>query len=356
MDIILSEKMKIKHLRRLVQEAIDEVLNEVTTQPSTIDYTDPGTPDQVLDLDPSDTKTIQKIARNPKVNKFSVGNKKIKEVKLEEAATYRLSDENFDSAPFRDTTIITTRTDAQGNRVRVPISDIIEYIRENPGVSKKQIFTEFNLKLPQVADALIARLYKAGILSAMNAAGENIPVPQPRAAGEEPEEEEPPISGPEALFMGNLENPLSMYFDDKPNADGSEDFPPEEPETPKAGTPISSNMSDEDYEAFMKYDDLKKSLSNIKSNIAKAKKSGGASFGDIKDEDDNSAEVERLEKLKSNVLSKMKTLVDNSQYLQNRIKKEKGESPIESEEEPLDEGLIDDYDMRKLKYYAGIIK
>jgi hypothetical protein len=154
-----------------------------------------------------------------------------------------------------------------------------------------------------------------------------------------------------------------MYFDDEPNADGSEDFNAEEEptadEVEPAGEPASTGgISDEDYDAFMKYSDLKDRLNATKSNLLKMKRSKGGTAGDISDKP--GTEMARLQDLKKSLEDRVNALVAGSDYLKKKIEKETGKSvePIETpeEDETIDESFDKEYELRKLKFYAGIIK
>ena len=152
--------------------------------------------------------------------------------------------------------------------------------------------------------------------------------------------------------MGGAEDPLAMYFDGEPNADGSEDFEPEAGELEKA-EPSTSTMSDKDYEDFMKYDELKRRLDATKSNILKTRKSRGTA-GDIADKP--STELQRLRDLKKSLEDRINDLVAGSDYLKKKLAKDMPPAPpVETpeEEDTLDEG-IDDWTVNKLQYYAGI--
>jgi hypothetical protein len=113
-------------------------------------------------------------------------------------------------------------------------------------------------------------------------------------------------------------------------------------------------MSDEDYEAFMKYDDLKNRLDATKSNILKSKRSKGGTAGDISDKP--GTELARLNDLKKSLEARIDAIVKTSPYLQKRIEKLTGKAytPIEVEDET--DELDEAYEMRKLQFYAGIIK
>jgi hypothetical protein len=117
-------------------------------------------------------------------------------------------------------------------------------------------------------------------------------------------------------------------------------------------------MSDADYNAFMKYDDLKNRLAATKSNILKLKRSKGGSPGDLSDKP--STEETRLRDLKKSLEDRMNSLVAGSEYLQKKVEKETGKvyEPIEvepEEEDTIDEAYDAEYTKRKLQFYAGII-
>jgi hypothetical protein len=152
------------------------------------------------------------------------------------------------------------------------------------------------------------------------------------------------------MFVGGAENPLAMYFDGEPNADGSEDFEPEAGEIEKAEPINTSNVSDADYEASLKYSDLDRRLAATKSNILKLRK-GKTAAGDIKDVP--SDELQRLRALKTSLEQRIADLKASSEYVRKisgTPEPEDLEMP-DTEEEPLDEWTVN-----KMKYYAGIIK
>jgi hypothetical protein len=151
------------------------------------------------------------------------------------------------------------------------------------------------------------------------------------------------------MFVGGAENPLAMYFDGEPNADGSEDMvEPEEDAIEKA--PVAGQLSDEDYEAFLKASTLEDRITKVKSDIAKTKRSKpGGEFSS-----EPSTELDRLRVLKTTLEKRLADLVAGSKYLQKRSGVEVSDIELEDEEEPIQE--IDQYDVNKLKFYAGIIK
>ena len=333
MDITLQElkTMKSKQLRRLIHEAINEVIKETT-------YAGKGAIPKIKQ-DPK-FNSLDSSAKTNAVNDLSKGG----DVELEEMARlakgFRLVNPDFDAAQYADKRIS-----------GVSLADIINYFRENPGAEKSDLVAQFNFARPQIANALVNGLLDAGVLVKLSASGEVEATPEP---GEEGGEEA--VTGPEAFLIGNSD-PLAGYFDNEPNADGSEDITPEEPAAERVATPSASSMSDEDYEAFMKWSDLNDRLAATKSNILKVKRNKkGGEIGDIKDTS-GSSELARLTDLKKSLQDRIEALIAGSDYLKKRTGREVTPPEIETpdEEESLDEGL-DEYEMRRMQFYAGIIK
>jgi hypothetical protein len=322
--------MKSKELRKIIREAITDVLSEATTQKATIDYTNPTTPDKILDLDPTDTKTIAKIKTDPTIGSAAMGTKKIKESDIDEMARipkgYRLTDDNVDTTSFTKTISGTS------------LADVINYFRENPGADKKALQTQFNFARPQIANAIVNGLMDAGVLTKLGAGGEEeAPGVQAQA---------PSATDAEDMFVGGAENPLAMYFDGEPNADGSEDMvEPEAGEIERA--PMAGQLSDEDFEAFLKASTLEDRIAKVKSDILKTRRSkSGGEF-----ETEPSTEVQRLRDLKVTLEKRLADLVAGSKYLQKRSGVEPEDIEMPDTEEPLDEWAIG-----RAQYYAGIKK
>jgi hypothetical protein len=112
-----------------------------------------------------------------------------------------------------------------------------------------------------------------------------------------------------------------------------------------AAAPSSKSMSDDEFRAWMNYQELERRLSNVKSNILKARKSRPTP-GDIADRPSN--EVENLRDLKKRLEDKMMAIVSQFPSVAKDYKAPEIEIP---DQEPLDEWTIN-----KLKFYAGIIK
>ena len=370
MDITINElkTMKVKQLRRLIRESVMEVLKEdLAADKKAQDTARMSTQAQIQALQKKKTELsaatpsaadkpaheAEKLAVDKKISVVSKKLQKlskpgISSIELDEMARvpkgFRLADPNLDTTSYTKTISGT------------PLSAILDYFKENPGADVKSIQTQFNFVRPQIANGLVKGLLDAGVLTKLTASGEEV---APVAPGEEAPTQ---ATEPEDLFMGSAENPLSMYFDNEPNNDGTEDFNNDEEPTVgelEPAEPTAGSMSDTDYEAFMKYDDLKNRLDATKSNILKAKRSKGGTAGDIGDKP--GTELARLQDLKKSLETRIDAIVKDSPYLQKRIEKLTGKAyePIEiepEEDDTIDEAFNAEYEKRKLQFYAGIIK
>ena len=314
-----ADKMKSKELRKIIREAIADVLNE----------------DMGADQAAQNAKKIaidkEIIALQKTKAELSKETSPLSEDNVDEMARipkgYRLTDDNVDTARFTKTISGTS------------LADVINYFRENPGTDKKALQTQFNFARPQIANAIVNGLMDAGVLTKLGAGGEEeAPGVQAQA---------PAATDAEDMFVGGAENPLAMYFDGEPNDDGSEDMTePEAGEIEKA--PMAGQLSDEDFEAFLKASTLEDRIAKVKSNILKARRSKS----DNEFETEPSTEVQNLRDLKVSLEKRLADLVAGSKYLQKRsgVEPEDIEMP-DTEEEPLDEWAIG-----KAQYYAGIKK
>jgi len=320
-----ADKMKSKELRKIIREAITDVLAEVTK-------VTPGTQsDEIGAIAKSEKTTPQIVAQTIQQAKRSGQPIDIAENDIDEMARipkgYRLTDDNVDTTRFTKTISGTS------------LADVINYFRENPGTDKKALQTQFNFARPQIANAIVNGLMDAGVLTKLGAGGEEEPSGVQAQA--------PAATDAEDMFVGGAENPLAMYFDGEPNDDGSEDMTePEAGEIERA--PMAGQLSDEDFEAFLKASTLEDRIAKVKSDILKTRRSkSGGEF-----ETEPSTEVQRLRDLKVTLEKRLADLVAGSKYLQKRsgVEPEDIEMP-DTEEEPLDEWAIG-----KAQYYAGIKK
>jgi len=333
MDITTNElkTMKVKQLRKLIRESVMEVLKEAADLSPT---------EKAAQNDEKNALNKELIGLRAQLSNVSSGkdtssSSEAKAAKMKSLGTQikAVADKLKNVSSGADTVTEMARipkgfrlADPEMNTTTytktisgTPLSAILDYFKENPG-----------------ADVIA-----------------------PVAPGEEAPTQ---ATEPEDLFMGSAENPLSMYFDKEPNDDGSEDFNDEEEPTSselEKAEPTAGGMSDEDYEAFMKYDDLKNRLDATKSNILKAKRSKGGTVGDIGDKP--GTELARLQDLKTSLETRINAIVKTSPYLQKRIEKLTGKAyePIDiepEEDDTIDEAFNAEYEKRKLQFYAGIIK
>jgi hypothetical protein len=314
--------MKSKELRKIIREAITDVLAEA----------DLSGPEKAAK--DAEIKALQakKKAIDAELGDITSGREStLEETDIDEMARipkgYRLTNDNVDTTSFTKTISGTS------------LADVINYFRENPGADKKALQTQFNFARPQIANAIVNGLMDAGVLTKLGAGGEE------EASGVQAQA--PAATDAEDMFVGGAENPLAMYFDGEPNADGTEDMvEPEAGEIEKA--PMAGQLSDEDFEAFLKASTLEDRIAKVKSDILKTRRSkSGGEF-----ETEPSTEVQRLRDLKVTLEKRLADLVAGSKYLQKRsgVEPEDLEMP-DTEEEPLDEWAIG-----KAQYYAGIKK
>ncbi len=323
-----ADKMKSKELRKIIREAIAEVLAEQAT----IDVSNPNAL-----TSPQKQAMIQKArttTKNPKIGTADEPVEFVEESDLDEMARiakgYRLADDNVDTSNFTKTISGTS------------LADVINYFRENPGADKKSLQSQFNFARPQIANAIVNGLMDAGVLVKLGAGGEEEPAGVQAQA--------PAATDAEDMFVGGSENPLAMYFDGEPNADGSDDFEPEAGEIEKAAPVQVGKVSDEDFEASLKYSELERRLAATKSNILKLRK-GKSAAGDISDKP--STELQRLRDLKASLEKRIADVLASSEYVRKMANKEEPEDieMPDTEEEPLDEWAIS-----RAQYYAGIKK
>ena len=323
-----ADKMKSKELRKIIREAITDVLAEDANKIKALKLKATQLRQQAIDAEQAASTEEERDLQQDKTA--------MAEAEIDEMARipkgYRLTNDNIDTTPFTKTISGTS------------LADVINYFRENPGTDKKALQTQFNFARPQIANAIVNGLMDAGVLVKLGAGGEE------EASGVQAQA--PAATDAEDMFVGGAENPLAMYFDGEPNADGSEDFSePEAGEIEKAEPAVAAKMSDEEFDAWLKYTELERRLAATKSNILKARKSRPGA-GDIKDQP--GTEVERLRALKSSLEDRMAALVDKYPSVKGGTQEPEDLEMPDTEEEPIQE--VDQWEANRLKYYAGIIK
>ena len=317
-----ADKMKSKELRKIIREAITDVLSEDANKIKALKLKATQLRQQAIDTEQAASNEEEKDLQQ---DKTAMG-----EAEMDEMARipkgYRLTNDNIDTTPFTKTISGTS------------LADVINYFRENPGTDKKALQTQFNFARPQIANAIVNGLMDAGVLTKLGAGGEEEPSGVQAQA--------PAATDAEDMFVGGAENPLAMYFDGEPNADGSEDMvEPEAGEIERA--PMAGQLSDEDFEAFLKASTLEDRIAKVKSDILKTRRSkSGGEF-----ETEPSTEVQRLRDLKVTLEKRLADLVAGSKYLQKRSGVEPEDIEMPDTEEPLDEWAIG-----RAQYYAGIKK
>jgi hypothetical protein len=366
------KSMKAKQLRRLIREAIEEVLNEETFAGK----------NAVADLK-SDTGYTA-LSPDAKLNaekELQKGGSVTLEGNLDEAKGFRLADPNFDASQYAN------------KRVSgVSLEDIINFFRENPGTEKKALQTQFNFARPQIANAVVNALLDAGVLVKLSAGGEVEATPEP---GEEQPET---IDGPEAFLIGSGD-PLAGMFDNIPNDDGSEDFNDDteptlddlEPDDELPPAPSTDKEKAADFTTDNSNSRLIQSIINnyttLKSRIKGGGEVGGLSGSDMMTAIKSSkaaAELkfpqkmqELINRIKEQEPAVQKAILDSLitkfasvklPSLAKAIAKELNinaqiptlktpiEEPEEEIEDTIDEAFDAEYTKRKLQFYAGIIK
>jgi hypothetical protein len=338
--------MKAKELRKIIREAILEVLDEGTTYAGKDAVDDAQKDPKFGSL--SGTGKTDAISKLKQGGAVTIGEVEIDEM-ARVAKGFRLADPNFDASQYADKRIS-----------GVSMADIIDFFRENPGSEKTDLQRQFNFVRPQIANAVVKGLRDTGVLVQLGRGGEEEAIPEP---GEEGSEER--ITGPEAFFIGNTD-PLAQFYSKSTGEeeDTEDEEPVIEPEKIEKVNVSTGGISDEDFESFMKYSDLRDRLNATKGNINKMKRSKGGVAGDI--QGGPSTEKERLLALKKSLEDRIDTLVSGSKYLQGKIAKEQaGKAPVAPklpEIEPVeseDEDVVAEnyeYAKRQLQYRAGIRK
>ena len=367
MDITSHElkTMKVKQLRRIIREAIEQVLAENVA---------------VKVTGASGRSSIESVPNIAAANDLKTKNTNIKSVvALEEddlkemAMGNKLADENMDLSQFANQML-------SGKSLK----DILTYVKENPGATEKQIADAFNFSRQQPINALMKALRDKNIVTRLDKSGEVI---VPKAPGEEEDDE--PVTGVDALFVGKGDS-LAQYFDNEPNADGSEDITPEnEPEKATYTKPTTSRSKAADF--LLDNDRLIQKIINAQAASKLRVKEAAGDEGGLSSADVAAAERKRKETATSNLPSLISQLAEKIQAedkdvqeaiidmlgskfasvgytsLTKKIAQAVGTSaPTPApEEEPETEDTKEDeidaleeaaYNLRKLQFYAGIIK
>ena len=312
-----DHNMNKKDLQKIIREAISEVLAEADVSPEQ---------KKVKDIQNQLIKA-KEDALNAEKNTLKKGGN-LEETNIDELANVAVRYELNPDAAAADFTGKKSRIVAAMQATEEPMSKMdvagaLGYDKQNP------INADF---MALVADGTI-------ISSGAQAAPR-----LNRPATAEPEGEEVPAGeeGPEGGVAGDMsDEEIDASF---ARAMGSGDEEPEAGEIETGGV-SGASMSDEEFNAWMNYQELQRRLANVKSNILKARKSRPTS-GDIQDSPNN--EVENLRNLKKRLEDKMAAIVSQFPSVSKNNKAPEIETP---EEEPLDEWM-----KGRMQYYAGIKK
>lgn len=310
MDIEINGNiMTPKELRKMVKEIISETTNAIIatkTGTKTIPYknsselsalrSDPN----ISSIETTSGQRIKEMARTPK--------------------GYEILDPEFDTTDYRDKTIS-----------GISLADIIDYIKENPGVEKKQIQIHFGFVRPQIANAIVSSLEQSGIVAKSDS------ITRDEETGEITIADEPEVisrADAEDMFVGGR---TGNFFSSNEPTDEPEI--PEEPELPASDEPISNipRMSDEDYNAWMEYMKYKERAARTKSALIQIKKQRRGSD----DLSAKSSEEQRLIAKKEEYEQRLKTIIDSNEYVKKRVSKE---------------GNVENEIVERFKKLANIIK
>ena len=318
--------MKKSELHKIVREAIQETINEETF--AGIAALDDLKKNKKFGTLAPDAK----IAAEDELKKKGVVT--LEEDELDEFANqpgrYELSPE-ANAADFtrKKAQIITAMQANGGSMTQLDVALALGYNTQNP------INGDFR------------NLLSTGVIVPSGIQTARRPIVAPVIGGDNEEDE-----GPDELPSG-YEDPEGGVAGDMSPEDVDAGFPKmggsdeEEPEAGEieTGKVSGASMSDEEFNAWMSYQELERRLANVKSNILKARKSRPTP-GDIQDTPSN--EVENLRDLKKRLENKMADIASQFPSVAKNNKAPEIETP---ETEPLDEWMKE-----RMQYYAGIKK
>lgn len=358
-----------------LQEIIRQVINELTQQ-TTIDFKDKNKGDKILDIDTSDTSTINKIKTDPNVASATMGTKKLKEDNIDEMANVGIKyvvSPNLDLSkyPGKYGRILTALQNHGEPVTKIELVDIMGLKRQ------QQINTEF-MQLVDLGAIVQADTEFQKAKRILN--------PQISQPGEEPKTTEPEEET--GVVSGDLSDEEIDAMFAKAKASGEEEPTPEE--KPSVTTTISTAKSKAvDFFMDNKNDRLLTKLINTsaasKLRVKEADEPGGIRAGDfnraekarkvkaqseldelilqmadrIKAEEDPEVQQEilgmlakKLGSVGENILYKKIAKAVGVQAITPSSKEDEDVlDRLKDEEEGLDEWL-----KNKWQYYAGIIK
>jgi hypothetical protein len=322
--------MKKTDLHKIVREAIKDVLNEASEQDVT------NAKKVALDLKMKAADAEVKAAAIAK--QLANSEKSLSENEIDEMANvavrYQLSpDANVANFTGKKSRIIAAMQATEEPMSKPDVASELGYDKQNP------INADF---MELVANGTII---PAGAQAAPRLNRPAAAAPEAGDEEEAPTGEEKPEGGVEGeMSDADVEASFAKMM-------GSGEEEPEEGEIETADI-SGDRISDEDYEAFMKYTDLENRLSKVKSDVLKAKRAR-PSIGDIADTP--SSELQNLRDLKNRLQIKMDDLLAGSEYLKARqAKLNKKAQPEDAEDTESEE--INEWAKNRMQFYAGIKK
>jgi hypothetical protein len=315
--------MKKTDLHKIVREAIQEVMNEETF---------------------AGIAALDDLKKNKKFNTLAADAKIAAEDELKKKGVVTLEgneiDEMANVAVRYELAPGTNAGDFSGKKNRI----ITAMQATGEPMSKIDVAGELGYDKQNPINADFMALVASGAINqAGGQAAPRLNRPQPAVAEPEDGEDAPAgYEGPEGGIEGDMsDEEIEASF---ARMMGSGEEEPEAGEIEKGGV-SGASMSDEEFNAWMSYQELERRLANVKSNILKARKSRPTP-GDIQDNPNN--EVENLRDLKKRLEDKMASIVSQFPSVSKNNKAPEIEIP---EEEPLDE-----WTKERMQYYAGIKK
>jgi len=314
-----DHNMNKKDLQKIIREAIDEVLTEADISQA-----------EKIAKD-AEIKALQakKKAIDTKLGDITSGREEITEDNIDELANVAVRYElNPDAAAAdfagKKARIVAAMQATEEPMSKMDVASALGYDKQNPINADFMALVADGTVIPSGTQAA-PRLNRPAAAEPED--GEDVP------AGEE---------GPEGGVAGDMSDEEIDASFAKAMRSGDEE--PEAGEIEKGGV-SGASMSDEEFNAWMSYQELQRRLANVKSNILKARRSRPTS-GDIQDNPNN--EVENLRNLKKRLEDKMAAIVSEFPSVSKNNKAPEIETP---EEESLDEWM-----KGRMQYYAGIKK
>jgi hypothetical protein len=315
--------MKKSELHKIVREAIQETINEETF---------------------AGIAALDDLKKNKKFNTLAADAKIAAEDELKKKGVVTLEgneiDEMANVAVRYELAPGTNAADFSGKKNRI----ITAMQATGEPMSKIDVAGELGYDKQNPINADFMALVASGAINQSGGqAAPRLNRPQPAVAEPEDGEDIPAgYEGPEGGVEGDMsDEEIEASF---ARMMGSEDEEPEAGEIETGGV-SGASMSDEEFNAWMSYQELERRLANVKSNILKARKSRPTP-GDIQDNPNN--EVENLRDLKKRLEDKMASIASQFPSVSKNNKAPEIETP---EEEPLDE-----WTKGRMQYYAGIKK